>query len=90
MAILVPALLRCPGVCVRAYGGGNTAGEINFSVIGWGRISNLGWRRGAGPPLGETRREVEGRPGGARRTRQGGCWGPSGAGFVGGGRSPWW
>lgn len=55
MAILVPALLRCPGVCVRAYGGENTAGGINFSVIGWGWISNLGWRRGAGPPLGETR-----------------------------------
>ena len=71
----LPALLRCPGACVRAWAGGNTAGGINFSVIGWCRISNLAWRRGAGLPLGETRREVEGRPGGARRTRKGGCRG---------------
>lgn len=43
-------------------------------MIGWCRISNTSWRRGASLPLGESRREVEGRPGGARGTRPSGCW----------------
>lgn len=60
----------------RRWGRGRKHRGRNKFLCDWlVQISNLAWRRGAGPPLGETRREVESRPGGVRRTRQGGCWG---------------
>lgn len=76
MPVLVPALLRCPGRASERRGaGGKHRGRNKFLCDWLVQISNLAWRRGAGPPLGETRRGVESCPGGVRRTRQGGCWG---------------